>query len=197
METLQDALFSQAVGDRSVAVVDHDELQKQISRPKVEPVDRRTPGSVQAELVRLSGNYDASEADRKDAEQHVNTVTGYIVKWEAKLREVKKNPLSSFISVLIGKFDKKIETARHDLNDPRVGAKANLERLTRIASSRKKLLDEFLEARPFPGASTNGEFLKQAKLISELEEALKEEIDATAEQPSIGAPIRTIGEQTL
>jgi len=189
METLQDALFKTS-GAPEVAVVDHDELQKQISQHrKSERIDRRTPASVQAELVRLSGNYEASEADRKDAEQHVNSVTGYIVKWEAKLREVKKNPLSSFISALINKFDKKIESARHDLNDPRVGAKANLERLTRIASSRKKLLEDFLEARIFPGAATNGEFLKQDKLVSELEAALKEEIDATAEQPSVGVPL--------
>jgi len=49
---------------------------------------------------------------------------------------------------------------------------ANFERFTKIVTAGKKLLAEFMEARPFKGALTNGEVIEEMKELDKLDKVV-------------------------
>jgi hypothetical protein len=189
MKTLEDAMFENS-GAAQVAHIDHDEMAAQVAagQTATQPVDRRTAVSVAHELRNIEGNYVASEEDRKKAERDVNNLTGAHAQLSKVLAGLRKHPSAPRVQSTIAEMQKKLEEVEHNLNNPRNGAKAALDAKTRIAASRKKLLEDFLAARPFKGAQTNNELLQEDRELQKLIEEAKS-IDTTVSQPSVGVPM--------
>jgi hypothetical protein len=193
METLQDALIKQAIGDGSIVTINQDELTKATAagHTAANPggrKDTRQPGNLARELKILRLNHRASEDDRKEAEREVNNLTGVHAKLTKQLKEVRKL-VGPAAADMVSRLEKQIEDCGDSLNNERTGAKEKLERHTRIADSRARLIEEFLSAKPYHGMPSNGDMIENDKKIQEALDAIREG-DLSVSQPVVGVGIR-------
>jgi chromosome segregation ATPase len=193
METLQDVFLRQAIGDGSVAVIDEAAMSAATTQRKAPYVDRRNAAGLAVELRHLEINFSGTERQRRDADELVQELQGQLAKLVAGRKSFEQRASSSDRSrELLARADAKIADVERALDDRRIGARADLDRLTRIAASRREQVEAFKKMRPFPELKTNEEILMQDVLDEKFAELLDAHVSGIR-QPSVGRVIERAG----
>jgi hypothetical protein len=192
METLQNLLLRQAIGDGSVVTVNEAELAAATAQ-HTPWIDRRNAASLAVELRNLEVNSAGTESQRRDADALITELQGQLSKLVAGRKSFAERASGSGRAAeLLARADQKIAEVEHALDDPRIGARTDLDRLTRIGASRHEQVENFKKFRPFPELQSNEEILAQDVLDEKFEELLKSHV-AGIRQPNIGPTIERAG----
>jgi hypothetical protein len=192
METLQNLLLRQAIGDGSVVTINEAELSAATAQ-RTPWIDRRNATGLASELRNLETNFSGTDRQRRDADQLVDELQAQLSKLVAGRQSFAERASGSGRArELLARADQKIAEVEHALDDPRIGARADLDRLTRIGASRREQVENFKKFRPFPELQSNEEILAQ-DVLDEKFEALLDAHVSGIRQPNIGPTIERAG----
>lgn len=119
-------------------------------------VDRRNASEIRCQLACKKNQIRLQEEDKSKAEAIITKLTGQLVSLKALEKKYKKSlDKQPHFAGLVDETSLKIRRIEADLEF----WKKDLDRITRILKSHKKLLTEFLSQTPGKNFPTNGEML--------------------------------------
>jgi len=140
-------------------------------------VDRRQASEIRNQLRVKQAQIEGNEAEQTKTEQIIVSLTGKVAALRPLLKKYQaglaKQP---HYAGLVDETSLKMSNLERDL----VFWKKDLERVTRIVVSQKKLLKEFLAQTPGKGFPTNGELLEQQDELRKLEREAANELRAAS-----------------
>lgn len=140
-------------------------------------IDRRQASQIRCELGTRKAQIAGQEEDQVKAEQTIVKLTGKIAALRPLLKKYQQAmPKQPHYSGLVDETAKKIATLESDL----AFWKKDLDRVTRILASHKKLMAEFLSQTPGKGFPTNGEMLVADDELKKLEREAANELNAAS-----------------
>ena len=129
-------------------------------------VDRRNASSLRCEFENFKGRLHGQEADRVKAEQAIVKFTGRLVDLRKLLKKYQELAAKSpQYSQRVDETASKITTVESEL----AFHKKDLERVSRIIDSIKKLMKQFLADTPGKGYPTTAEMLRDQDELRKLE----------------------------
>jgi hypothetical protein len=159
------------------AIADTISALAKASLANVKFVDRRVASSVHCELANKKNQLRLQEEDQTKDEQTIVKITGKLVSLRALNKKYRSLlDKSPHYAGLVDETSLKISGLESDL----AFWKKDLDRVTRIVDSLKKLLKEFLAQTPGKGFPTNGEMLVADDELKKLEREAANEMNAAS-----------------